>query len=76
MDALTVEEQDPATERLHAVFAAFIFRDDVDVWVQPDGDGAVLHIRSASRVGHSDLGVNGRRVGRFWKTLEATLQAT
>ena len=50
--------------RLHAdaVFLTFGFRDDVAIRVVPEGAGAVLHVRSASRVGRSDLGVNGRRV--------------
>lgn len=41
---------------------AWVFSDDVDVAVHPDEDGSVLHIRSASRTGYSDLGVNRRRV--------------
>ena len=54
-----------------AVFrVALIFKDDVAVAVTPgDGGGAVLHIRSASRVGKSDLGVNRRRVKRFFRAL-------
>ena len=38
--------------------AVFRFRDDVEI----EADGDVVHVRSASRVGHSDLGVNRRRV--------------
>ena len=45
---------------LHAEFTSLIFRfiDDVDLQL----DGRVVQIRSASRAGYSDLGVNRRRV--------------
>lgn len=46
-----------------ATFASRVFRfiDDVEL----RGDGTVTHIRSASRVGHSDFGANRRRVERI-----------
>lgn len=34
--------------------------DDVEFWFAPDRK--VIHVRSASRLGHSDLGVNRKRV--------------
>jgi uncharacterized protein (DUF1499 family) len=64
---LTVESSD---RRAHAVYrVALIFKDDVDIAVTPHEKGSALHIRSASRVGHSDLGVNARRVRRFFRAL-------
>lgn len=47
---------------LHATFTSRIFRwvDDVELLV--DEDAGVVHFRSASRVGHSDLGVNRKRM--------------
>jgi uncharacterized protein (DUF1499 family) len=49
----------------------FGFRDDVTVRVVPAEKGAsVLFIRSASRVGHSDFGVNRRRVNRILRKLK------
>lgn len=42
-----------------------LFKDDVDLAVRPQDHGSVLHLRSASRVGHWDLGVNRRRVQRL-----------
>ena len=47
---------------LHAEFTSRLFRfvDDVECLVDPAGQ--VIHVRSASRVGHSDFGVNRRRV--------------
>ncbi len=67
----------PATRSVHAVFrVALFFKDDVDVIVVPHGatgEKSVLHIRSASRVGRHDLGVNRRRVDRFFRRLEKRL---
>ncbi|MFU8858864.1 MAG: DUF1499 domain-containing protein [Cyclonatronaceae bacterium] len=48
----------------------FGFRDDVTARIVPAGNGeTLLFIRSASRVGHSDFGVNRRRVQRILKKL-------
>lgn len=38
------------------------FKDDLDLRVMPHGTGAALCIYSRSRVGHSDLGANKKRV--------------
>jgi uncharacterized protein (DUF1499 family) len=76
---LTLE---PEAARLHAVFrVALVFKDDVSVAVTTDDGGgggaapdrATLHVRSASRLGYSDLGVNRRRVDRFFERLAAEL---
>ena len=47
---------------IHAEFTSAIFRfvDDVEFWF--DENEKVIHVRSASRVGNSDLGVNRKRV--------------
>ncbi len=45
---------------LHAVYTSLVFRFKDDVEFE-QGDG-VVHVRSASRVGHSDLGANRKRV--------------
>lgn len=47
-------------DSLHAVFVSpvFRFRDDLHA----EADGGELQVRSASRVGYSDLGANRRRV--------------
>ena len=41
------------------------FRDDVAIRVAPDGDGARVDIRSASRYGARDFGANAARVRSF-----------
>lgn len=47
---------------LHAECTSLVFRfvDDLEFWF--DERDAIVHVRSASRVGYSDLGVNRRRV--------------
>lgn len=56
----------PTGDGLTAVFRVGPFRDDVAVAVVPGPDGgSVLHVRSASRVGGSDLGLNRLRARRL-----------
>ncbi len=65
---MTTDRDDYAA---HAVYrVAFVFKDDVHIAVRPtEQGGGTLHVRSASRVGYSDLGVNARRVQRFFRYL-------
>jgi len=65
MPRTEVVEED--SEYLHVVFttALFRFRDDVEF----ECDGEVVHVRSASRVGYSDLGTNRRRVESIRRAL-------
>ena len=65
----------PSDRRLAAVYrVALIFKDDVDVAVRArDDGGSALYVRSASRVGYSDLGVNQRRVERFFQAVDRAL---
>jgi uncharacterized protein (DUF1499 family) len=67
----------PMDRSVHTVFrVALLFKDDVDVAIRPDGPTggrSMLYIRSASRVGKSDLGVNRRRVERFFRRLDERL---
>ena len=57
----------PADGRLEAVAttAWFGFKDDVVVRITPAGAGALVDIRSKSRVGLSDVGTNARRIRHF-----------
>lgn len=50
---------------LRAEFRSMIFRFVDDVEFELDAQAGVVHVRSASRIGHSDLGVNRRRVERI-----------
>ena len=59
---------DPAAGRLEATAqeSYFRFNDDVVLRVRPNaGGGSVVDMRSVSRVGVGDLGVNARRVRSF-----------
>ncbi|HSG69198.1 MAG TPA: DUF1499 domain-containing protein [Planctomycetaceae bacterium] len=51
-----------AENYLHVEFTSLIFRfvDDVEFLV--DSEQGKIHVRSASRVGYSDMGVNRRRI--------------
>lgn len=49
--------------RAEATSLVFRFVDDLECLL--DRDASVIHVRSASRVGHGDLGVNRRRVERL-----------
>jgi uncharacterized protein (DUF1499 family) len=50
---------------LHAEATSLVlqFIDDIDAIL--DVDAGVIHIRSASRIGHSDFGVNRKRIEAF-----------
>ena len=61
------------TRRLDAVFTVVLFKDDVALAVEPYEGRAALFVRSASRIGYSDLGVNKRRVKKFFAELEKRL---
>jgi len=49
-------------EYMHATFTSSLFRFVDDVELRLDVAQGLVHIRSASRVGHSDFGVNRKRV--------------
>ena len=55
---------------LHYEFKSLIFRfiDDVEFFV--DDNSSVIQFRSASRVGHSDLGVNRKRMNQLAESLK------
>lgn len=56
---------------LHAEVRSLIFRFVDDVECRLDAPAGVIHIRSASRAGYSDLGVNAARVERLRRRVEA-----
>ena len=57
---------------LHAEARSFLFRFVDDVEFMFDADQQVIHVRSASRLGYSDLGVNRRRVERIRRAFNNT----
>ena len=60
----TIVDADPAAHRIEATATTpfFGFKDDVVVVVSAAGNGSRIDMRSLSRIGHSDLGTNARRV--------------
>lgn len=67
--ALTGESRTVITETtdnfLHAEATSLVFRFVDDIHAILDIDAKVIHIRSASRVGFSDLGVNRKRMEKL-----------
>lgn len=60
MPRTRVVERTP--QRLHVEFTSLVLRFVDDLVCVPGAEAGVIHIRSASRVGYSDFGVNRRRV--------------
>lgn len=59
--------QDPVQGRIEAVDQTMLFgfRDDIVIRILPTPGGSRIDVRSASRVGVSDLGVNAKRIRSF-----------
>jgi len=52
--------------RVEFTSAVFRFVDDVEFYLpQEQGEKGVIHVRSASRIGQSDLGANRKRIERI-----------
>jgi uncharacterized protein (DUF1499 family) len=74
LESMSPSEVDEiAPNRIASAHAVFSFTDDMEFQVDPVDGGSVIHIRSASREGTWDLGVNGRRVRRFLKRVRKQL---
>ena len=63
----TIAAADPASGSIEATATTFWFgfKDDVVVRIRPDGAGSRVDVRSASRVGRSDIGANAARVREY-----------
>ncbi len=59
--------------RIEATAATPIFglKDDVVIRIRPEGDGSRVDLRSMSRLGHGDLGLNAARVRGFLAALQS-----
>ena len=71
MPGWTVVDADPATGRIEANETSrwFRFTDDVVIRVTADAAGSRIDVRSVSRVGRSDFGVNAGRVRAYTAAL-------
>lgn len=63
---------DPDQGRIEATATTFWygFKDDVVVRVTPRGEGSLIDVRSASRVGRSDVGTNAKRIRAYLDRLK------
>ena len=75
LDAHEPSDKDE-TGRIEAVAMTllFAFRQDVVIRIVPDGDGALVDMRSAARNGAHDLGADAERIRDFFADLDAALQ--
>ena len=74
----TVAAVDPAAGTVEATdtVSLFRFKDDVMIRVRPaPGGGSLVDLRSVSRVGVSDVGVNAERVRAFLQDLRAAVRS-
>lgn len=71
----TIVSRDAAARTLDATATTFWFgfEDDVAVRVRPIPTGAVIDMRSTSRVGLGDMGANAARIEAFLTSVEARL---
>ena len=62
-----IVHRDPEGLTIDARETSFLFKfvDDIAIRVQAEGSGAVIDLRSKSRVGRSDLGANAARIVEF-----------
>ncbi len=56
---------------VHVTCTSLVFRFVDDLELRLDRQNGVIHVRSASRVGNGDLGVNRRRVEKLRALLES-----
>lgn len=72
MPSWTVIASDPSSGTIEAVVTTtvFGFQDDVAIRVRPADGGSVVDVRSKSRDGKGDLGVNANRIRDFVARLE------
>jgi uncharacterized protein (DUF1499 family) len=69
MPRTTVVTDEPGYVAAEFRTPVFGFIDDVEFLIH--GEAGVIHFRSASRLGYSDLGVNRRRMTRFRELYES-----
>ncbi len=72
----TVQYSDPGSGQIDATAETFWFgfKDDVTIRIRPAQDGgAIIDLRSVSRVGVSDLGANAARIRKLREALQTRL---
>ncbi len=76
-DAHEFDIKDPKRIQIHAVYRipVFGFKDDVNVILDEKEGKTMVYIRSASRIGEYDLGVNKRRVYNILNKLQTKIKS-
>jgi uncharacterized protein (DUF1499 family) len=74
---LEITDANPADGKLEGVDTTLLygFKDDMVVRIQESPQGTRVDVRSKSRVGRSDLGVNAKRIRTFLTKLRSALPA-
>ncbi|MEN8168042.1 MAG: DUF1499 domain-containing protein [Pseudomonadota bacterium] len=63
-----VRQQDGVVRAL-VVTPLLGFKDDIEVWLEPTGEGTLLQARSVSRIGRGDLAANTRHILELFQLL-------
>jgi len=66
--------QSEADDYLAFTFTSSIFKFVDDLEIRIDTDQNMIHVRSASRVGHSDRGVNKKRIEQLKKLFHSKIE--
>jgi len=68
-----IAESDPSRGLIEARQSSFLFRfvDDIAIRVRAQGPGSVIDVRSKSRDGQGDMGVNAARIRAFAAEIQA-----
>ena len=72
LEQLGGQVQTQTADYVSAIFVSELFGFVDDVELRIDHENAVIHLRSASRVGRSDLGANLQRVEKIKQSLQAS----
>ena len=69
-----IVDANPAEGRIEATDTTFWFgfKDDIVIRIAPTDQGSRVDIRSVSRVGKSDVGMNAKRIRKYLKELKQT----
>lgn len=71
-----VKIEEDNTNYTHATFTIPIFGFVDDVEFLFDASEKIIHFRSASRIGYSDLGANKRRMNKMYEKLSQEIELT
>ncbi|HRR10271.1 MAG TPA: DUF1499 domain-containing protein [Rhodothermales bacterium] len=68
-----IVSQSIESSKITATFRIGVFTDDFQIALAEQSGQVYVHVRSASRLGHGDLGVNSRRVRTYFQHMKDIL---